>query len=345
MTRPGSPPCCRSAPARPRAARRPRWSTSLGGCACPVAGTRWTRSLLASSRQCPRPSAMSSRTTRRRRPTPRWPRTAARDPPVADVPLVTIHADGSGDRGAEGALRTGGGRIARRAAQRVRAVAARGGRASAAGRRARLRASLPVRPLSADRLPAWSTPDDKQVRSAINAWSALGRRGRVLVAVDSSGSMAGTLPGSTTTKSRLAQQALSAVVSSIAPDSDMGLWTFTASRKRDYRVLVPLGPADGRVGKVVAPAGVAVRDQLRTTRAQWRHRALRHHPRCLPRRVAQLRVRAAQRGHGDHRRAQRGPRKPEPEPVCSPTFVASSTASSRCASSRSPMAQTPTPAC
>jgi hypothetical protein len=38
------------------------------------------------------------------------------------------------------------------------------------------------------------------------------------------------------------------VVSAIAPDSDMGLWTFTASRKRDYHVLVPLGPADGRVG-------------------------------------------------------------------------------------------------
>jgi len=60
--------------------------------------------------------------------------------------------------------------------------------------------------------------------------------------------MAGRLPGGAGTKSQLARLALSKVVSTIAPDSDMGLWTFTASRGRDYRVLVPLGPADGRIG-------------------------------------------------------------------------------------------------
>jgi uncharacterized protein with von Willebrand factor type A (vWA) domain len=60
--------------------------------------------------------------------------------------------------------------------------------------------------------------------------------------------MAGSLPGSATTKSVLAQHALSAVAASIAPHSDMGLWTFTASHGRDYRVLVPLGPADSKLG-------------------------------------------------------------------------------------------------
>jgi hypothetical protein len=167
-------------------------------------------------------------------------------PPVADVPLVTVRSTGR-TTGASGAALT-------QAADALRGALLSGSGQSnleAAGFRGRNGGLdsrfTPVRPLSAARLPAWSTPDDKAVRSAIHAWSALGRRGRVLVAVDSSGSMAGTLPGSSTTKSGLAKRALSAVVSAIAPDSDMGLWTFTASRKRDYHVLVPLGPADGRV--------------------------------------------------------------------------------------------------
>jgi hypothetical protein len=170
------------------------------------------------------------------------------DPPVADVPLVTIQSTGQETGAAKAALS--------QASNALRDALLSGSGQSqleAAGFRGR-NGGLdpqfsPVRPLNAARLPAWSTPDDKAVRSAIHAWSALGRRGRVLVVVDSSGSMAGTLPGSSATKSGLAKKALSAVVSAIAPDSDMGLWTFTASRKRDYRVLVPLGPADGRVGK------------------------------------------------------------------------------------------------
>jgi len=171
------------------------------------------------------------------------------DPPVADVPLVTIHPTGKETTAAGDALAQAGDalRDALLSGSGQSRLEAAGFRGRNGGLDSRF---TPVRPLSAGRLPAWSTPDDKQVRLAINSWSALGRRGRVLVTVDTSGSMAGTLPGSTTTKSGLAKQALSAVVSSIAPDSDMGLWTFTASRKRDYRVLVPLGPADGRIGKV-----------------------------------------------------------------------------------------------
>jgi Bacterial extracellular solute-binding protein/von Willebrand factor type A domain len=171
------------------------------------------------------------------------------DPPVADVPLVTIRPTGKVSAAAGDALTQAGDalRDALLSGSGQSALQAVGYRGRSGGLDARF---TPVRPLNAARLPAWSTPDDKQVRSAINAWSALGRRGRVLVTLDASGSMAGTLPGSSTTKSGLAKQALSAVVSSIAPDSDMGLWTFTASRKRDYHVLVPLGPADGRIGKL-----------------------------------------------------------------------------------------------
>jgi hypothetical protein len=166
-------------------------------------------------------------------------------PPYEEVTLVVVDADGRGRASA----------AVRAVAHRLRtALLASAGQAvlRGAGYRdldghlaARYR---PAQPLSADRLPSWTSPSDGQVRGVVRSWSTLGRRGRVLVAVDSSGSMAGVLPGGAGTKSQLARSALSKVVSTIAPDSDMGLWTFTASRGRDYRVLVPLGPADGRVG-------------------------------------------------------------------------------------------------
>ena len=63
----------------------------------------------------------------------------------------------------------------------------------------------------------------------------------------SPGSMAGRLPGSPLTKSDLAKRALAVAVGAVAPDSDMGLWSFTASRGRDYDVLVPLGSVSGEV--------------------------------------------------------------------------------------------------
>lgn len=168
-------------------------------------------------------------------------------PPDAVVPLVQVRAGGRPTRSREGSLQQATDALRR-------ALLGPTGQASirAAGFRDRSgrldRRFTPVRPLVAARLPRWAEPGDGQVRSVIDSWGTLGRRGRVLVTVDASGSMAARLPGRVTTKSGLARQALSAVVSSIAPDSDMGLWTFTASRGRDYRVLVPLGPADGKLG-------------------------------------------------------------------------------------------------
>jgi Ca-activated chloride channel family protein len=92
-----------------------------------------------------------------------------------------------------------------------------------------------------------SPPSDDRVNGVLEAWSGLGRRGRVLVAIDESGSMAGRLPGSPLTKSDLAKRALTVAVGAVAPDSDMGLWSFTSSRGRDYDVLVPLGSVSGQV--------------------------------------------------------------------------------------------------
>jgi Ca-activated chloride channel homolog len=86
------------------------------------------------------------------------------------------------------------------------------------------------------------------VRQVQKGWPILSRRGRVLIVVDESGSMAERLPGSPLSKMELARQALGAVVRQVAPDTDVGLWTFTSSARQDYRVRVTLGPVNGAVG-------------------------------------------------------------------------------------------------
>jgi Ca-activated chloride channel homolog len=166
---------------------------------------------------------------------------AGAHPPVAEVPFVVLHDGNESDDesvdATAGSLRDA--LLSPKGQETLRAAGFR-------DRNGQLAATYqPVPPLAADRLPDWSAPPAAAVRSVVDSWAKLGRRGQVLVVVDSSGSMADTLPGSSVTKSRLAQRALARVAESIAPDSDIGLWTFTASPRRDYRVLVPLGAADG----------------------------------------------------------------------------------------------------
>jgi von Willebrand factor type A domain-containing protein len=80
------------------------------------------------------------------------------------------------------------------------------------------------------------------------SWADVSRRARILLVMDESGSMADALPGSRVSKMDLAKQALTAVVRQVAPDSELGLWTFTAGRSKDYVERVPLGPLDEKVG-------------------------------------------------------------------------------------------------
>jgi Mg-chelatase subunit ChlD len=90
-------------------------------------------------------------------------------------------------------------------------------------------------------------PSSAKVTSLLERWDAVGRRSRLLVVVDRSGSMAETLPGSRHTKSDLAQSSLRRVVQTSAPDSDMGLWAFTTGLQTgDTHVLVTTGPLDRR---------------------------------------------------------------------------------------------------
>lgn len=83
------------------------------------------------------------------------------------------------------------------------------------------------------------------VGAALTEWKSAGRRGRVLAVLDVSGSMAQKVPGTDppATKLQLAVAASRRALASFAPDSDLGLWTFSTKLRgsRDYRELVPVG--------------------------------------------------------------------------------------------------------
>ena len=110
-----------------------------------------------------------------------------------------------------------------------------------------------------DAEPGARAPSVAQVRDLSSAWATVGRRSRLLVLVDRSGSMAETLPGSTRTRAELAQRSLSTAIRTIAPDSDVGLWAFTTGLPGgDAEVLVPTGPLDS----TLAPGGPTRREDL-----------------------------------------------------------------------------------
>lgn len=107
---------------------------------------------------------------------------------------------------------------------------------------------------SGDRMPSV-----KEARALSSAWATVGRRSRLLVLVDRSGSMAASLPGSDETRAALAQASLRRAIRSIAPDSDVGLWSFTTGlADGDWEVLVPTGP----LASSVTPGGATRRDRL-----------------------------------------------------------------------------------
>ena len=107
--------------------------------------------------------------------------------------------------------------------------------------------------------PAARVPSVAQVRDLSAAWATVGRRSRMLVVVDRSGSMAETLPGSARTRAALAQTSLGTAIRTMAPDSDVGLWAFTTGLPGgDQEVLVPTGPLDSPL----APGGPTRRSSL-----------------------------------------------------------------------------------
>lgn len=65
------------------------------------------------------------------------------------------------------------------------------------------------------------------VTAGLDTWAVAGRRARVLLAIDRSGSMREPLPGGTVAKSALARDSVVQLVNSASPDTDLGLWSFT----------------------------------------------------------------------------------------------------------------------
>lgn len=74
---------------------------------------------------------------------------------------------------------------------------------------------------------------------ANGVYEAAQRPGRVLLAQDLSGSMAGEAPGGTATRHVVARKAVERAVQRLGEDDELGLWVF---RGRNREQLVPIGP-------------------------------------------------------------------------------------------------------
>lgn len=78
------------------------------------------------------------------------------------------------------------------------------------------------------------------VNAGLDAWAVAGRRARILLTIDRSGSMLEPLPEGTVAKSALARDSVVQLVNSASPDTDLGLWSFTTND--DAATIDPLVP-------------------------------------------------------------------------------------------------------
>jgi len=105
------------------------------------------------------------------------------------------------------------------------------------------------------------------------SWESLRKRARVLLVLDVSGSMNGAVPGGGGSKLTLAKQAAIGAVNQLAPDDELGLWTFSTptTGPDPWTPLVPtasvksvLPTFKAKVDALVAEGGTAL---YATTRA------------------------------------------------------------------------------
>lgn len=127
------------------------------------------------------------------------------------------------------------------------------------------------------RLSVIDPPAPAVLDQVARSWGQLRKRARVLMVIDVSGSMNGTVPGGGGTKLDLAKQAAVGAVKRLAPDDELGLWTFstpTGGQSTPWTELVPTGPVrsvlpafQSKVDGLVADGGTAL---YATTRAAVR---------------------------------------------------------------------------
>ncbi|MFL6128507.1 MAG: extracellular solute-binding protein [Mycobacteriales bacterium] len=77
------------------------------------------------------------------------------------------------------------------------------------------------------RLSVIDPPAPAVLDQVSKSWTALRKRARVLMVIDVSGSMSGAVPGGGGTKLDLAKKAALGAVQRLAPDDELGLWTFS----------------------------------------------------------------------------------------------------------------------
>lgn len=92
-------------------------------------------------------------------------------------------------------------------------------------------------------------PSQDVLARTLQNWTALDRRGSLLVVLDTSGSMKEEVGTTGTSRIELAKGAVLASLPFFADAAPVGLWTFSrAPTGPDYREVVPLGRLDRRVG-------------------------------------------------------------------------------------------------
>jgi len=100
------------------------------------------------------------------------------------------------------------------------------------------------------RIPrALPSPSPSDVTDAMQAWTKLSLRTRMLTLLDVSGSMGQDVGGGVTRMQATAQIAQGGLA--LLPDNtDLGLWTFSTNLEgtRDYHTEVPIGPLSTRLG-------------------------------------------------------------------------------------------------
>jgi len=125
------------------------------------------------------------------------------------------------------------------------------GRIQAAGLRTSITDSL-AKDASGNPLPAptyASLPTAEQTATMMGEWVSAQTDARMLVAMDTSGSMA--QPAGTTTRIALAKEAADTALANMPDTSTMGLWTFSSKQNgtADYREVVPMRQLDALVGE------------------------------------------------------------------------------------------------
>jgi Ca-activated chloride channel homolog len=145
--------------------------------------------------------------------------------------------------------------------------------------------------LPAKQLALIDPPAPAVLDQVARSWEKLRKRARVLLVLDTSGSMGTAVPGGGGSKLELAQRAAVQAVTQLAPDDELGLWTFSTpgpGETRPYRELVPTGRVSAvlpayqqKVRALVADGGTALyattRDaveQVRSTFARDRINAV-----------------------------------------------------------------------